>query len=107
MLQICYVRVFEVAEHEYEVEKCLRCTWWECTLVLTSSTRIVIQLTLKCVQIIYSGVFEVAEHEYEVSKGPGWTREVLQPGFDVIYGDFRPINAEMFPKHLLGSFRGR
>ena len=27
MLQICYSGVFEVAEHEYEVEKCLRCTW--------------------------------------------------------------------------------
>ena len=27
--QIIYSGVFEVAEHECEVEKCLRCTWGE------------------------------------------------------------------------------
>ena len=31
----------------------------------------------------------------------------VNPGFDVIYGDFQSINAEMRPNHLLWGFWGR
>ena len=71
--------VFGVAEHEYNVQKDLGCTWGRYALVEPSST------SLKCVRICYIGVFGVAEHEYNAQDDLQRTWGALRPGGDVVY----------------------
>ena len=65
--------VFEVADHEYDIADCPRCTWCPGWHIPSSSSGVFLHIEAKSIESSYSGVFEVADHEYDIEDCPRCT----------------------------------